>query len=156
MQTFWFHALDYLLKPFDDRLLEQALQRLEALFAPRKSGDYYGQALLSYLNGVEADDNPALPRDAERLAIRSVGHIESVAAGKFFGPCPQIVLSSCTIRRSNLHRVTMTNFADRQDSAVFFSASIDERLCAGTSVLPCALWAMARMKCICALAIALL
>lgn len=117
--AFELHALDYLLKPFDDDRLAQALARAEQMLTLRARAAY-GQALRGYV-----DDSPDLASGAApwltRFSIRSVGRIESLqvrevrwisAAGNYV----ELHLDD----RSVLHRVTISQLERRLDPAVFF------------------------------------
>ncbi|MGE0863683.1 MAG: LytR/AlgR family response regulator transcription factor [Vicinamibacterales bacterium] len=116
--AFELHALDYLLKPFDDERLAQALRRAEEMLALR-SRAAYGQALLGYLD----DDPGRSPGQAPwltRLSIRSIGRIESIqlrdvrwiaAAGNYV----ELHLRD----RKVLHRVTISQLERRLDPASF-------------------------------------
>jgi len=116
--AFELHALDYLLKPFDDQRLARTLRRAEEMLTLR-SRAAYGQALLGYLD----DDPHRTPGEAPwltRLSVRSIGRIESVhlrdvrwiaAAGNYV----ELHLRD----RKVLHRVTISQLERRLDPASF-------------------------------------
>jgi DNA-binding LytR/AlgR family response regulator len=68
VDAFELHALDYLLKPFDQRRLGLALERAAQLLALQQRGPY-GQAVRAYLDA---------PAYLQQLTVRSVGKVEWV------------------------------------------------------------------------------
>lgn len=78
VEAFELHALDYVLKPFSNRRLAQALARVGQLM-PLKQRAAYGAALRRYVDDTAAGD---LPTYWQQLSVRSVGHIETVAVGE--------------------------------------------------------------------------
>ncbi|MTV40464.1 LytR/AlgR family response regulator transcription factor [Duganella radicis] len=70
LDAFEVHALDYLLKPIDDRRLAQAVERAASMLAYRHS-DGYRDALRNYAAAAQ-------PTHAEMLSVRSVGYIEQI------------------------------------------------------------------------------
>jgi two-component system LytT family response regulator len=66
VDAFELHALDYLLKPFDQRRLGHALERAEQMLALQQRGAY-GKAVRAYLEA---------PAWLRQLTVRSVGKIE--------------------------------------------------------------------------------
>lgn len=108
----------YLLKPFDDDRLAQALARAEQMLTLRARAAY-GQALRGYV-----DDSPDLASGAApwltRFSIRSVGRIESLQVREVrwistAGNYVELHLDD----RSVLHRVTISQLERRLDPAVF-------------------------------------
>ncbi|MBX3175328.1 MAG: response regulator transcription factor [Gemmatimonadaceae bacterium] len=124
VEAFELHAIDYLIKPFDDARLASGLHRVESLLALR-TGAAYGEALRAFLDdaGTAApavDGVPAPSRYLQRFSVKSVGHLEVVrvadvrwisAAGNY----AELHLE----RRVVLHRVTLAALADRLDPAEF-------------------------------------
>ncbi len=76
VQAFEFHAIDYLLKPFDDARFSDTLSRVENLIELRRRGAPYGDVLRNYVKHAEASsfDNNYL----DRICVRSVGQIETI------------------------------------------------------------------------------
>ncbi len=120
VEAFEVHALDYLLKPFDDERFAQALARAESLLQLRERASYTG-ALRDYLADQRSPrDDGDPPSFLTRLCIRSVGKIESVnvddvrwmhGAGNYV----ELHLAG----RMLLHRITLTQLEHRLDPAVF-------------------------------------
>lgn len=115
LQAFEVHALDYLLKPFDDTRLSQTLARAQLMLAQRQQANY-AQALRGYL------ENQAQPKPAylKQISVRSVGRIECIllsqvdwmaAAGNYvelhIGP------------RVILHRVPLSQLEQQLDPVFF-------------------------------------
>lgn len=118
VEAFELHALDYLLKPFDDERLRQAVTRAEGILGLRERAAY-GQALRGYVADFGPGDR-AVETYLQKLSVRSVGHLESVrvadirwisAAGNYV----ELHLSQRTV----LHRVALSHLAQRLDPAVF-------------------------------------
>lgn len=87
LRAFEVHALDYLLKPFDDRRFEQALQRAKDELERRESARFARklEALLSERGsreaGPAADAGAAwepTPEPLDRIMVRSSGRIQFV------------------------------------------------------------------------------
>lgn len=117
LEAFDVHALDYLLKPFDNQRFEISLQRAEALLNQRQK-KAYGDALRSYI--YETDQPNTKNIFLEKLSVRSVGKIESVlvddvlwmrAAGNY--------VELHTLQRMILHRIPISQLAERLDPARF-------------------------------------
>lgn len=70
VDAFEVHALDYLLKPIDDRRLAQTVERASQMLRYRQS-DGYGNALRSYMDF-------APERHIDAISVRSVGYIEQI------------------------------------------------------------------------------
>jgi len=111
VEAFEVHALDYLLKPFDDQRLAQALERAAAMLQQRQRAAY-GRALRDY----------AAPpvQYWQQLNVRSVGRIECVqldevlwieAAGNYV----ELRLA----QRRLLHRVPIGRLEQHLDPASF-------------------------------------
>jgi two-component system LytT family response regulator len=82
VQAFEFHAIDYLLKPFDDARFADALSRVEGLIALRGKGAPYRDVLRNYVEHAEA---PTPDQDyLDRICVRSVGQIETIQVSSIY------------------------------------------------------------------------
>lgn len=70
VDAFEVHALDYLLKPVDDRRLAQTVERAAHMLRYRQS-EGYGEALRGYIDFVP-------DRYLDALSVRSIGYIEQI------------------------------------------------------------------------------
>jgi two-component system, LytTR family, response regulator len=77
VEAFDVHALDYLLKPFDDSRLAQTLERASALVELRQQS-VWRDAVGDAVSSIEADRQQGKPAPLTRVCVRSVGRIESV------------------------------------------------------------------------------
>lgn len=138
VEAFELHALDYVLKPFDDERFAQAVSRAAALVGLRERAEY-SRALRGYLAdraAVPGQPSPYL----QRLSIRSVGKIESV-------PVDQVQWISAagnyvelhTPNRVVLHRVALATLEQRLDPRDFMRvhrrAIVRRRECAALAVV---------------------
>jgi two-component system LytT family response regulator len=85
IRAFEVHALDYLLKPFDDERFADTLRRVRARIAESRAGGFGRQlaSLVEQLRGDGAPVSPAAPpsggrRYADRLVIRDAARIRWV------------------------------------------------------------------------------
>jgi two-component system, LytTR family, response regulator len=69
VRAFDFHAIDYLLKPFDKERFERALRRAKTSILTERSGEL-GQRILSALDEIRTK-----PAFLERLVIKNNGHV---------------------------------------------------------------------------------
>jgi two-component system LytT family response regulator len=119
VEAFELHALDYLLKPFDDERFRQAVSRASDLLALRERAAYAG-ALRGYLADRDAAESPAEPHYLERFSVRSVGRIEAVDISRvrWIGAAGNYV-ELHLVGRTVLHRVTLSHLATRLDPRDF-------------------------------------
>ncbi|MCC7001293.1 MAG: response regulator transcription factor [Gemmatimonadaceae bacterium] len=124
VEAFELHALDYLIKPFDDARLASGLHRVEALLALAVEAAY-GEALRAFVDdagsgAASVDGVPRAERYLRQFSVKSVGRLEIVrvadvrwlaAAGNYV----ELHLE----RRVVLHRVTLAAVAARLDPAEF-------------------------------------
>ncbi len=69
VRAFEFHALDYLLKPFDRERFEAAIQHAKAQLRPRRSG-HLDERILALLEQLKAET-----KYVERLVVKSGGRV---------------------------------------------------------------------------------
>lgn len=138
IDAFELHALDYLLKPFDDARFAQAANRAAALVGLRERAAYSG-ALRAYMADVSVPPGAPSPF-LQRLNIRSVGRIESIlvsqvrwidAAGNYV----ELHLPDRVV----LHRVALAHLEQRLDPRHFIRVHrrtvVRRRECAVLSVV---------------------
>ncbi|MGE3343416.1 MAG: LytR/AlgR family response regulator transcription factor [Vicinamibacterales bacterium] len=146
IDAFELHAIDYLLKPFDDARLAQALERVRDLLRLRRQA--YVAALRNGLDAVESTPNDSYCR---RVTIRSVGHLEVVeladvrwigAAGNY----AELHLPERTL----LHRITFGVLVGRLDPTEFMrthrSVAVRREQCAALSVVGDGVYVL-RLRC---------
>lgn len=109
LEAFDVHALDYLVKPVDERRLRQALERASAMLDQRAA----------YTRVLRRFADPA-PGYWQELAVRSVGRIDRVVLADVLwlgsaGNYVELHLAG----RSLLHRTTLTELERYLDPAVF-------------------------------------
>lgn len=138
IDAFELHALDYLLKPFDDQRFAQAVHRASALVSLRERAQYSG-ALRGYVADLTAPPGQPSPF-LQRLSIRSVGKIESVPVGqvRWIGAAGNYVELHLS-HRVVLHRVALAHLEQRLDPADFIRVHrrtlVRRRECAVVSVV---------------------
>lgn len=113
------HALDYLLKPFDDQRVQQALERAELMLELRQRAPYR-RAMRDYLEEQQRSDTRQAPEFWQQLTVRSVGKIEWVrlqdvhwiaSAGNY--------LELHTAGRVILHRMPLSKLEEHLDPQVY-------------------------------------
>ncbi len=77
LRAFEVHALDYLLKPFDDARFEKALRRAKQQIEQREVSELSQRlvALLEDRDGARDAEKPARPQHLTRLLIKSAGRV---------------------------------------------------------------------------------
>lgn len=114
VEAFEAHALDYLLKPFDDERLAQTLARASSMLDLRRGN--YGEALRRSLEVLETP--PA--RYLSRVTVRSIGAIESIdLADIHFLSATGNYVSLHLEQRTVLHRATLSHMATLLDPETF-------------------------------------
>lgn len=119
LQAFEVHALDYLLKPFDDERFADAVRRAKSHLQLSRAWDLR-QQLLSLLADVTPQAQPAKPSEPERLAIKDgarvvflrFDEIDWIEAADYY---VQIHAGG----KSYLHRETMMSLERRLDAGLF-------------------------------------
>jgi len=111
IEAFEVHALDYLLKPFDDQRLAQALERAAAMLEQRQRA--------AYARAMRAFGAPAQTY-LQQLNVRSVGRIECVQVSEVLwieaaGNYVELRLP----QRRVLHRVPLARLEQHLDPASF-------------------------------------
>lgn len=120
VQAFDFHAIDYLLKPFDDARLATTLKRVEHLFDLRLKGAAYTDALRNYVQHASISNSATTGHYMDRICVRSVGQIETVPVCDI----AWIISSGNYVElhlpaRVVLHRCTFSEILDRLDPSEF-------------------------------------
>ena len=113
VEAFELHALDYLLKPFDDERFGRSIARAEELIHLRQRSSF-GDALRGYL------DDRARGGPLTRFSIRSVGRLETVAVADVrwiagAGNYVKLHLAGRVV----LHRASMQHLERRLDPETF-------------------------------------
>lgn len=127
LKAFDFHALDYLLKPFDDSRFEKALARAKQQLAQRELKNL-SRRLISLLEdrgtarGVEdaaiSDDKP--PRYQTRFLIKSAGRVSFIRADEIDWIEAEDYYVKLHVKgRGHLLRETMNDIETRLDPEVF-------------------------------------
>ena len=118
IEAFDLHALDYLLKPFDDQRLAISLERAAAMLKQRQQASY-AQAMSQYVK-AEDEAKKEQPSYWQQISVRSVGRIECIqlpdvlwieAAGNYM----QLHMA----QRQVLHRVALSQLEKHLDPVHF-------------------------------------
>jgi two-component system LytT family response regulator len=116
LRAFELHAVDYLLKPFDDERFTQTIQRLKSVFQTRAAA-----RLSEKLLNVLQDTQPKGPRHLTRIVIRADGRtvllkvadVEWIEAADYYARIH-------SGGKSYLLRETMNELEAKLDPEVFF------------------------------------
>jgi two-component system LytT family response regulator len=126
LRAFEVHALDYLLKPFDDERFEHALERAKQDIVRRQAAVVASriEALLTERRiagaGVERSPDEASTGPVQRFVVRSSGRIHFVDIGEVdWVEAAGDYVRLHTGERSHLMRETMKHLEDRLDLEIF-------------------------------------
>ncbi|MBD8526954.1 LytR/AlgR family response regulator transcription factor [Pseudomarimonas arenosa] len=119
IEAFEARALDYLLKPFDDRRLAQTLERAEQLLEWQQRAQYAG-AVQDLADDQQAKDEGQAPSRIKSISVRSVRKIERVSIEDivWIGSSGNYVELHCE-NRCLLHRAPMSWMEERLDPQQF-------------------------------------
>lgn len=118
IEAFDLHALDYLLKPFSNRRLAQALAHVEQMVQLRQQ-TAFAHALRSYVEDAQRGQQ-AGPAYWKTLSIRSVGRIDTVSLDEVLRIEAQGNYAALHLAtRQLLFRASMTRLERQLDPAVF-------------------------------------
>jgi two-component system LytT family response regulator len=119
VKAFDIHAIDYLLKPFDDERFEKSLERARLHISQNKQ-NHLNQQLMDFLNQWRDKDQyqHALP---ERIPVKDHGRISFVAVREidWIEASDQYVTLHCD-KKTYLVRETMNELEARLSSKYFF------------------------------------
>ncbi len=121
IQAFEVHALDYLLKPYDDERFGDALRRAKTHLQLTRALELREQ-LLSLLADVGGEQRPAAPAPApaERLAIKDGPRVVSLCIDEIdWIEAADYYVQIHTNGKCYLHRETMQSLERRLDAAQF-------------------------------------
>ena len=125
LKAFDFHALDYLLKPFDDSRFEKALARAKQQLAQRELKDLSRRliSLLEDRGGPHASDGAAADKPARyqtRFLIKSGGRVSFIRADEIDWIEAEDYYVKLHVKgRGHLLRETMNDIETRLDPEVF-------------------------------------
>ena len=119
VEAFELHALDYLLKPLDDKRLARALERVETMLKLRQQANY-AIALRAYVTDEEIKAKNLTREYWQQVSVRSIGKIESILLAEVFwieaqGNYMQLHLE----HRQVLYRASMNQLEKRIDPKDF-------------------------------------
>jgi two-component system, LytTR family, response regulator len=122
VEAFDIHALDYLLKPFDDSRLAQTLERA-ALMLELRQRDAYAGAMRSYFDSEHRRSAGEPAACWQQLTVRSVGRVERVDLDAVFwiGAAGNYV-ELHTAGRTILHRIPLSKLETHLPAGVFVRA----------------------------------
>jgi len=120
LRAFEFHALDYLLKPFDDARFEKALRRAKEQVAQRDIKDLSSR-LIALLEGRgEPSGEANQPRYLSRLLIKSAGRVFFLKADEIdYVSAEDYYVRLHVGRKGHLLRETMGELESKLDPARF-------------------------------------
>ncbi len=113
------HAVDYLLKPYSERRLREAIGRAQALLESRRLGDL-ARRLLGVLEARSGSEDPGARVPDDRIVVRSVGKTEIVRVAELV----RIEASGYCVRlhtrtRSLVHREALRSLEARLPKSRF-------------------------------------
>jgi two-component system LytT family response regulator len=125
LRAFEFHALDYLLKPFDDARFEKALRRAKLQVEQRDIKDL-SRRLIALLEGrgepseASAGEAREAPRYLSRLLIKSAGRVFFLKADEIdYVSAEDYYVKLHVGRKGHLLRETMSELESKLDPAQF-------------------------------------
>ncbi|MBY0573929.1 MAG: LytTR family DNA-binding domain-containing protein [Undibacterium sp.] len=119
VEAFELHALDYLLKPLDDKRLARALERAEAMLALRQQANY-AIALRAYVQDEGRLTTNQHREYWQQVSVRAIGRIETILLSEVFwieaqGNYMQLHLG----QRQILYRAPMNQLEKKLDPQIF-------------------------------------
>jgi two-component system LytT family response regulator len=119
LRAFEFHALDYLLKPFDDARFEKALAQAKRQIERRDIEDL-SRRLIALLEGREGAGVPAPPKYLTRLLIKTAGRVSFLKADEIdYITAEDYYVKLHVGRKGHLLRETMNEMESRLDPEKF-------------------------------------
>ncbi len=119
LEAFEHHALDYLLKPFDDERFERTLSRVKIQIR-QQTAEQLGQRMAELLDRLEGGGGPASPRHLTRLSIKSAGRIFFVNVDEIdWIEAADYYVKLHIGGKSHLLRESMQRLSERLDPARF-------------------------------------
>jgi two-component system, LytTR family, response regulator len=117
VKAFDIHAIDYLLKPFDDERFEKSLERARLHISQNKQ-NHLNRQLMDFLSQWREKDEPVFP---ERIPVKDHGRISFVAVREidWIEASDQYVTLHCD-KKTFLVRETMNELEGRLSSKYFF------------------------------------
>jgi two-component system LytT family response regulator len=122
LRAFEFHALDYLLKPFDDARFEKALRQAKLQVEQREIGNL-SRRLIALLEGRDtpsARETATHPRYLSRLLIKSAGRVFFLKADEIdYVSAEDYYVKLHVGRKNHLLRETMNEMESKLDPEKF-------------------------------------
>ncbi|HLO00707.1 MAG TPA: LytTR family DNA-binding domain-containing protein [Pyrinomonadaceae bacterium] len=119
LKAFEFHALDYLLKPFDDARFDKALRQAKLQVGQRELNDL-SQRLVALLAGREANEPTRRPQYLSRLLIKSSGRVFFLKTDDIdYVRAEDYYVKLHVGRKGHLLRETMNELESKLDPAKF-------------------------------------